>query len=129
MRLPASPALAALAALALWGSGASAEIADITWDANGRYQRSLSLAPGKLAELCGRLPAGLKLHWAFEASAPLDFNVHYHVGKAVEYPVKLSAVAAAKDTLDTKTEQDYCWMWTNPSAAAAAVTVTVRLQR
>ncbi len=108
-------------------SAMAADEVDIAWDANGRFERALTVAPGKFAELCAKLPAGLKLRWDFEASAPLDFNVHYHLGKAVVFPAKLAAVATAKGTLDTKTAQDYCWMWSNKSAAPA--TFTVRLQR
>jgi len=86
-----------------------------------------AIAAGKFVEVCGKLPAGLKVRWNFEAGAPLDFNVHFHVGKDVVFPSKLGAVATARDTLDTKIEQDYCWMWSNKSAAPA--TLTVNLQR
>lgn len=102
-----------------------AEIVDIAWDTEGRFERSVSVAPGKFAEVCGKLPAGLKVGWTFEASAPLDFNVHYHVGKEVVFPSKLNAVVTAKDTLATKVDQDYCWMWSNKTAASA----TLKLQR
>ena len=57
----------------------------------------------------------------------MDFNVHYHAGKEVVFPTQLAAVATAKDTLDAKIAQDYCWMWSNKAAAPA--TFTVRLQR
>ena len=114
-------------ALAATGTGTSADIVDIAWDAGGRFERSVSVAPAKFAEVCGKLPAGLKVRWSFDASTPLDFNVHYHVGKEVVFPSKLAAVAAAKDVLDTKIDQDYCWMWSNKSAAPA--TIKVKLQR
>ena len=126
MRHPAAR-VALLLALAAMAPSTQADIVDIAWDANGRFERNVSVAPGKFAELCGKLPAGLKVGWTFEASAPLDFNVHYHVGKEMVFPSKLSAVATAKDTLATKIEQDYCWMWSNKTAAA--VTIKVRLQR
>jgi len=116
-----------LALAAIAGNAMAADVVDIAWDANGRFERTLEVTPGKFAELCGKLPAGLKVRWEFEASAPLDFNVHYHVGKEVVFPSKLAAVATAKDTLDTKIEQDYCWMWSNKSAAPA--TTAIRLQR
>ncbi len=108
-------------------TSATAGVVDIAWNASGRFEHTLSVAPGKFAEVCGKLPAGLKVNWAFEASAPLDFNVHYHVDKDVVFPSKLTAVAAAKDTLETRIEQDYCWMWSNKSSAPA--TFTIRLQR
>ena len=105
----------------------SADIIDIAWDASGRFERTVTLAPGKFAELCGKLPAGLKVRWDFEASAPLDFNVHYHVGKDVVFPSKMAATRKAKDVLDTRIEQDYCWMWSNKTSAAASL--KVELQR
>ena len=114
-------------ALAAVTTPAWADIVDIAWDSNGRFERSATVPPAKFTEVCGKLPAGLKVRWNFEASTPLDFNIHYHVGKEVVFPSKLKAVAAAQDTLDTKIEQDYCWMWTNKSALPS--TVTVRLQR
>lgn len=124
-QLAASVAIAL--ALTAMAPRALADIVDIVWDADGRFERSMSVAPGKFAELCGKLPAGLKVGWNFQASAPMDFNVHYHVGKEVVFPSKLAAVATANDTLDTKIDQDYCWMWSNKTAAAASI--KVKLQR
>jgi hypothetical protein len=126
MGRPAASAALVLA-LAAMAPSTLADIVDIAWDADGRFERSVSVAPGKFAEVCGKLPAGLKIGWNFEASAPLDFNVHYHVGKEVVFPSKLTAVVTAKDTLTTKIDQDYCWMWSNKSAASA--TILVKLQR
>ena len=116
-----------LAALALPAMAAQAEIVEIRWASDGRFEHRATIAPAKFVELCGKLPAALKVRWAFEAGAPLDFNIHYHVGKEVVFPSKLKAVAAAQDTLDTKIEQDYCWMWSNKSVLPS--TVTVKLQR
>ena len=123
---PARALVLAFTAIAT-ATGVGADVIDIQWDANGRFERSVNVAPGKFAEVCGKLPAGLKVRWDFDAGMPLDFNVHYHVGKEVVFPSKLTAVAAAKDVLDTKIDQDYCWMWSNKSASAA--TITVKLQR
>jgi len=114
-------------ALTLFTLPALANILEIDWDSNARFERNLAVPPAKFAEVCGKLPAGVNLRWEFEASAPLDFNVHYHVGKEVVFPAKLKAVASARNTLQTRIEQDYCWMWTNKSAATA--TLTVKLQR
>jgi hypothetical protein len=108
-------------------AGASAEIVDIRWSSDGRFSHSGTVAAGKFVEVCGRLPAGLKVRWDFKADTPVDFNVHYHVDKDVRFPFKLPAVTSARNTLHTKTGQDYCWMWSNKSAAAA--TLSVNLQR
>ena len=53
--------------------------------------------------------------------------MHFHVGKEVVLPSKLTAVLTAKVTLTTKIDQDYCWMWSNKTAASA--TIKVNLQR
>jgi hypothetical protein len=98
MRHPAA-SVALVLALAAMAPSTLADIVDIAWDADGRFERSVSVAPGKFAEVCGKLPAGLKIGWNFEASAPLA----------------------------TKIDQDYCWMWSNKSAASA--TIMVKLQR
>lgn len=113
--------------LASIATPAMGEIVDLVWDAGGLFERKLSVAPGKFVEVCGKLPAGLKVRWEFEGNTPVDFNVHYHVGKEVVFPSKLTATSAARDTLATKIEQSYCWMWSNKSPAEAAL--TVKLQR
>ncbi|WP_428420449.1 hypothetical protein [Methylibium sp.] len=104
-----------------------AEAVDITWDTAGRFEHTVSVAPGKPVEVCGKLPARVKVRWDYRAAAPLDFNVHYHVGKSIVFPAKRSAAVVAQGRLDTKVEQDYCWMWTNKAAEPAAL--TVRLAR
>ena len=110
-------------ALALVSTGAMADIVEIAWDPKGRFERSVKVAPGKFAEFCSKLPAGLMVAWNFEATVPLDFNVHHHVGKEVLFTSKLTAVATAKDTLTTKIDQDYCWMWNNKSSAPVTLLV------
>ncbi len=117
----------ALAALVISATNAGAEIVDIRWDPQGRFAHRTEIAAGKFVELCGKLSAGQQVHWRFDAGAVLDFNVHYHVGKNVEYPTKLAAVARANETLAVKIDQDYCWMWSNKSAAP--VSMGAELQR
>jgi len=111
----------------LAAGGAQAEIAEIRWDAQGRATQSFNVAPGKFAELCGKLNKDQTVRWSFEGAAPLDFNIHYHVGQAVEYPAKAKGVAAQQGELKVALDQDYCWMWSNKGASA--VGLSVQLQR
>jgi hypothetical protein len=106
---------------------APAALVDISWSPQGRFNHQASVAPAKFVELCGRLPAAVQVQWAFEASAPLDFNVHHHVGKEVVYAAQLKGATQAGDTLTTPVAQDYCWMWVNKGSAA--VVLNVSLQR
>ncbi len=119
---------AAVVALTLLGAGAAqAEIAEIRWDDQGRATQTFNVAPGKFAEYCGKLSKGQTVRWSFEAPAALDFNIHYHVGKDVEYPAKAKGVASQQGELKVALDQDYCWMWSNKGGAA--VGLTVQLQR
>ena len=114
-------AMSLLAAL----PSASAEVIDIYWSGDGRFSHKNAVPAGKFVEVCGKLPAGLKVSWDFESSIPMDFNVHYHVGKDAVFPTKLAAVTTAKDVLETKVVQDYCWMWSNKSAMTATFTINM----
>lgn len=117
-----------LAVLLLPAWAAQAEIVDIGWTRDGRFAHQATIAPAKFVELCGKLPKSQRVQWSFEAGAPLDFNIHYHLGKDVVYPAQLKAVAAAQDSLVTTLEQDYCWMWTNKSLAATTLKITLQRQ-
>ncbi|HMM85715.1 MAG TPA: hypothetical protein PKC53_09585 [Azohydromonas sp.] len=105
-----------LSSAALLSAAAQAEIVDIAWSSEGRFERRLTVAPGKFAEVCGKLVKAESVAWRFDASGPLNFNVHYHEGKEVRYPERRDALASASGQLRVALDQDYCWMWTNKSA-------------
>ena len=124
-RRRAGAAAAALvgAGLSLAASTAHADVVDIVWKDGARFDRTLTLAPGKFAELCGALGAGKTVKWSFEADGELNFNIHYHVGKDVHYPSRMEQVRRSEGRLAADVAQDYCWMWTNQSAAPAQLAV------
>ena len=107
-------------------SAARAELVNLQWQDTGRFERSMAIAPGKFAELCGPLEPGQTIHWSFKADRPLNFNIHYHVDKDVKYPQKQDQVGSLEGVLAIDAKQDYCWMWVNKSTAAAALTVSLR---
>ena len=118
-----------LALMVLLGTigAASAGLVEIEWDGAKRYEQRLSVDAGGFTELCGHLTAGNRVRWQFEASAPTSFNIHFHDGKAVTYPATEEGSTRSAGTLDVRSAQDYCWMWSNKTQAAA--TVFVRLSR
>jgi len=105
-----------LALVSVSFDAAATELVPLDWSADGRFTKELAVPAGKFVEACGKLPAKTKVRWNFEAGGALDFNIHFHVGKKVLFPAKKDHVTKAGDTLDTKVEQDYCWMWTNKSS-------------
>ncbi|WP_128000979.1 hypothetical protein [Piscinibacter defluvii] len=111
----------------LWPAAAQAEVIDIAWSGAGRFEHRVTVAPGKFAEACGRLARAESIAWRFEASGPLNFNIHYHEGKKVRYPERRDALAGASGRLKVALDQDYCWMWTNK--AGQPVTLQFLLER
>ena len=72
---------------------------------------SFTLEPKKVHEECLRIEAGDKRKYHWKSSAPVDFNIHYHRGPEVFYPVKRDAMRGDGGTFNPKSGEDYCWMW------------------
>ncbi len=107
---------------------ASSHIVDIQWDAHGRFVHKADIQAGKFVEVCGALKPGQKIAWSFQGSAPMNFNIHYHLGKETVFPAKLSAVKDAAQTLNVQAEQMHCWMWSNKSSAVATLDVALKIE-
>jgi len=119
---------AALSLAPLGAAMASAHIVDIQWDASGRSVHKAVIQAGKFVEVCGALKPGQKITWSFQGSAPMNFNIHYHLGKQTVYPAKLNDVKAAAQTLQVQAEQVHCWMWSNKTAAAASLELGLQVE-
>ncbi len=70
------------------------------------------LEPRGVAEECLRLETGRSRRFEWTADGPLDFNIHYHKGDEVIYPVKLKGQWNGGGRFTAATGEDYCWMWT-----------------
>ncbi|MFN3302865.1 MAG: hypothetical protein ACK44A_04005 [Roseateles sp.] len=116
-----------LALLPLGSALAAPHIVDLQWDASGRFAHQADVPAGKFVEVCGALKPGQQVAWRFSGGAPMDFNIHYHLGKETVYPVQLTAVRQAEQTLQVRSAQVHCWMWTNKGHEAATLSVTLSL--
>jgi hypothetical protein len=63
-------------------------------------------------EECMTVDANDKRRWQWKADGPVDFNVHFHKGNSVSYPVKREGMRGDGGVFAPKTREDYCWMWT-----------------
>ena len=113
-------------AVAVIAIDARAELVEIDWDNAGRFETTVSVAPGMFAEICGRLDKGQSVAWSFKADRPLNFNIHYHEGKQVVCPAKQDAAVDAQGKLDVSLSQDYCWMWTDKTDLPAQLRIALR---
>jgi hypothetical protein len=119
--------LMAAAMALLGGSLAQASFVEIDWDEDGTFEFAGEVAVGEAVEVCGALVRGERVHWAFEASAAVDFNIHYHVEDEVVYPASVPGAVKQADLLRVPVDQTYCWMWT--ALPDAPATVTLQLSR
>jgi hypothetical protein len=51
---------------------------------------TLSLAPFEFQELCLELAPQDKIRYDFQSDQPIEFNIHYHDGLRIRFPVKLA---------------------------------------
>ena len=77
-----------------------------------------TLEPQKIHEECLRLEPGEQRRYHWKSDAPVDFNIHYHRGAEVIYPVKRDGMRGDGGTFTAKTAEDYCWMWSARMAPA-----------
>jgi hypothetical protein len=54
------------------------------------------------------------LDYTFEASEPLVFNLHYHVGKE-DFSPEQHTTATLKSSFEAEESRIYCLMWGNSS--------------
>ncbi len=73
---------------------------------------SVTIEPKRVHEECVKLQAGDRRKYYWRADSPVDFNIHYHEGPEVSYPMKRDGMRGDGGTFTAKVGQDYCWMWT-----------------
>jgi hypothetical protein len=91
---------------------ASAAFAAPTGDGGKARAFSHDIKPGGVVEECLRLEAGRSRAFEWSADGPLDFNIHFHRGDDVNYPVKLNGQPKGNGRFTASSGEDYCWMWT-----------------
>ena len=86
------------------------------------------LPPYQMHEECATLKAGDVLEYNYAAQAPLDFNIHYHEGKAVIIPLSRDKLRADRGDFKVLVDQEYCLMW-EAGAGGTPLDYSVRLIR
>ena len=126
MRRLTAPAIAIPVAVAIALALAASPAALAQPPADARWKPvDVRLAPGKVHEECLRVEAGAKRRYFWKADGPVDFNIHYHRGDEVHYPVRRDAMRGDGGTFTAPSAEDYCWMWT---AGKRAVRIEGRVE-
>lgn len=64
-------------------------------------------------EQCFKMQKNMTLQYQFEATKTIDFNIHYHVGERLYYPVETETVDKKQGVMTASIDQIYCLMWVN----------------
>jgi len=75
--------------------------------------QDVSVEPRGFAEPCLSMGRAERLEYQFDSTAELDFNIHYHAGENVFFPVDLKALTAQTGVFVAPAARTYCLMWTN----------------
>ncbi|AOE50283.1 hypothetical protein [Kangiella sediminilitoris] len=65
----------------------------------------------QVAEVCPELKAGQTLQFEFEAKNKVEFNLHYHQGENITYPIEPQKLAKLTSSFKAPIDQTYCLMW------------------
>ncbi len=87
---------------------------------------TLTLKAGAIAEDCVALKAGQEREFNWTADVAVDFNVHWHEGDKVHYPVRIDSVWKGGGRFTAERDTEYCWMWTAPKGGPAVVSGTFK---
>ncbi len=95
----------------------------------GHLEREVVIAPGKFEEPCLPMLLADRLEYSFKAELPLDFNIHYHEGEEIYFPVDLKQQQQLQAEYFAAGSRQYCLMWTNRGETAATLRYSYRLLR
>jgi hypothetical protein len=56
----------------------------------------------------------------------VDFNIHFHRGDEVIYPVRRERMRGDGGMFTAKTGEDYCWMWSAKAAVKIEGSIEAR---
>jgi hypothetical protein len=85
----------------------------------------VSLAPGEFEEVCLDMAAKDEIRYEFRSDHPVAFDIHYHVGPTIQYPVQLNRVTKISDSFIADVDQSYCLMWSNQTTMRTTVSYQV----
>ena len=107
-----TPKIPCLIALLAAGSALAAG-STISTSSGDKHAFSATVSAGGVHEECVKLAKDESRRYEWSSNAAVDFNIHYHEGAEVTYPVKRDGMRTDGGTFTaSKGTQDYCWMWT-----------------
>ena len=76
-----------------------------------------TLKAGDIHEECMKVEGGKTRRYEWTSDVRVDFNIHFHRGKDVHYPVTRDGAKKESGNFTAPSTEEYCWMWTAKEAA------------
>jgi len=89
----------------------------------------VAIDPSRVHEECVDLMPHDVLFYTFQASEPLDFNIHCHEEGKIICPVSRSNSSGGEGKYYAEKEQTYCLMWTNIQTKPVRLTYTFKVEK
>ncbi len=86
-----------------------------------------SIAPRGFHEACLTLEPDQSVAYGFSTSLPAHFNIHFHEGDEVVYPVSLKDVVEFDGIFQPTSTRHYCLMWQNVHSTSTELTYRLRM--
>ena len=86
------------------------------------------IKPAGIHEECFSAKSGQKIIYTYYSSLPVDFNVHYHAGEKIHYPIERRGATMDDGTYVADHEDIYCLMWTNNQTTTITVNYKYEIQ-
>lgn len=99
----------------------------VATNAQSQAAKPVNIKPGKIHEKCMTLTPPQKIEYHFDSAAKLNFNLHYHKGEQVYYPVKLDRTNGESGLYEAKAKEVYCLMWENKTSADIDLSYSARI--
>ena len=80
-----------------------------------------------IGEICPEMDEGQTLDFEFESNHDVEFNLHYHEGEKVNYPIKPQQLSSLDKAFKAPIKQTYCLMWKGLSEEASKIKVKYQI--
>ena len=80
-----------------------------------------------IGEICPEMDAGQSLKFEFESDHQVEFNLHYHEGEKVTYPIEPQKLSSITKTFKAPIKQTYCLMWKGLNEEASKIKINYQV--
>ena len=80
-----------------------------------------------IGEICPEMDEGQTLDFEFESNHEVEFNLHYHEGEKVSYPIEPQKLNSLNKAFKAPIKQTYCLMWKGLSEVPSKIKVKYQI--